>query len=362
MPLGLTALGIEKDTDACDTGRAAGHARLQADIAELDPLDFTGPAGLIASPPCQGFSMAGKGGGRRDSKLIVAAVGDFMAGRDPRLDLHGQVEDPKSVLALEPLRWALSLRPEWMAWEQVPAVLPLWEACAEALRADGYSVWVGNLYAEQYAVPQTRKRAGLIASRNQRVDRPTPTHSRYYPRNKGQLDLGVEKWISMAEALGGAWSPGDLVGFPRRADNGAVITIGGQDYRERDLRTADQPAFALTEKCRSWARWQFVNGNQPIEWQYVSTPMANSARRNMDEPAPTIMRGHETPQWVGASDSVRVTVEEAACLQSFPDYPWQGSKTAQYRQVGDAVPPGLALHVVAEATGLAIPAAREVAA
>jgi hypothetical protein len=42
----------------------------------------------------------------------------------------------------------------------------------------------------------------------------------------------------------------------------------------------------------------------------------------------------------------RITVEEAAALQSFPQgWKWVGARSAQYRMIGNAVPPRLARYV-----------------
>ena len=80
----MTAVGVEIDPWACKTARAAGHDRLQADVTVLDPSDFWPVWGLIASPPCQAYSTAGKGLGRADRPLVIACAHELAAGHDTR--------------------------------------------------------------------------------------------------------------------------------------------------------------------------------------------------------------------------------------------------------------------------------------
>lgn len=358
-------LGIEHDIVACRTAMAAGHDRVQADVATFPIRAVPGTVtGLIASPPCQAWSMAGDRKGLLDQRAVFERIAAYAAGREPR---HVEWADPRSALTAEPMRYVVVLRPWWIALEQVPPVLPLWQYMAELLRARGYRTWTGILGAEEFGVPQTRKRAILIASLDGPVGPPAPTHQPYragreYDSEPTLFGDPLPPPLSMADALG--W------GLPERP--AWTVTAGGTDSGGAEV-------FG-NAKCRAeLAAIVLRNGNQ-----------ANACTRRADEPAGTLFFGQRTNavDWVTGRPSttvcgdariappghrdreggelqftegtVRVTVQEAGILQSFPaDYPWQGTKSQQYRQVGDAVPPLLAMHILRP---LIIPAAADHAA
>lgn len=352
--LGIADDGVEIMREANETAALAGHQLAWTDVWE--PVDITGFNGLIASPPCQTFSQAGKGAGRKALDDVLTLLPDVK--HMSLLDLKGAARifgDDRTALVLSPLWYALNMEPEWIALEQVPTVLPVWEACADELREAGYSVWTGNLQAEMYGVPQTRKRAFLIASLEKEVAPPEPTHSRYYPRNPTKLDEGVKKWISMSEALGFGLSQ-----RPSPTVTGGGTETGGaepiakiqerwasrEDWMqrrnsgpgaERPPRSVDEPAYTVRAQG---------SGSHPCgiellpDWCYnrPSTTIVGTFKPEV------VAAGYRTTvSRQNAPNSVRVTVQEAGVLQSFPaNYPWQGAKGKQFLQAGNAVPPLLA--------------------
>lgn len=436
-------LGIELERWPCETMAAAGHRHIQADVRTLDPTDFAPLTGLIASAPCTAFSLAGKGAGRLLLAELAAMILDAFAGagsasieahrrtivdaltpvlvdraktdRDRQLaPQRAEAHGLSAALSAEPARWIAATRPEWIALEQVPLVMPLWEVYADALRGLGYSVWTGVLSAADYGVPQTRKRAFLIASRVRQVQPPTPTHSAEPTAN---LFATTRPWVTMSQALGWTGGPGAMTvdrrqngaplldpdrhpsptvtsaafgksvwsvygdpGDGPHADPAEVTLSAPHHTRAFDRskpRTMDQPAPTMTF------------GNASAEWQWRGLVTDPPWRRNdqagppadptwpLDRPATTIAgrdlvpdpgttrnqanmdaatrAGQAIPKT--RNDGYRVTDVEAGVLQSFPpDYPWQGPKGARFLQIGNAVPPLHVAHVLAATIGLPPPA------
>jgi DNA (cytosine-5)-methyltransferase 1 len=282
---GIAEVGIELNPWACSTRRSAGHLTVEASVSDMTPQSFSFPRGLIASPPCQAFSTAGRRAGIAvaDQLRIAIEIGDWSARPS---------SDSRVWLPLEVGRWIDAAWPEWVLLEQVPSALPLWESYAAYLSGCGYSVWSGIVNAADYGVPQTRRRAVLIASASIAVNRPAATHSA-----TGEDDL--PQWITMADALGDPerrlpWLVNTGRAWNQAAGGGAQV-VDGSRY----------PAPTFTTK--SGSQWNIGNGER-------------------------------------GGDSRRISVADALILQSFrSDYPVRGSLADQFEQIGNAVPPRLAL-------------------
>lgn len=210
--LGLHVLGIEWDHAACKTRRAAGLPTIESDVREYGPADFPSVQGLIASPPCPTFSMSGNGSGRRELEAILAGVKTLSAEQEVDYSLFS---DDRTGLTLEPLRWALAAARSghpfrWLAFEQVPAVLPIWQAMGDVLHAESYGVATGVLRTEDFGVPQTRKRAILIARLDGKVALPVPIHDRPVTMHEA-LGWGYTDKFAPAVTAGGfqtgGWEP-----------------------------------------------------------------------------------------------------------------------------------------------------------
>ncbi|MFD8126418.1 DNA cytosine methyltransferase [Streptomyces mirabilis] len=333
--LGLRDVGMETDAAACATRTAAGHTTIRADVAAYPTKPLIGKvAGLIGSPPCQTFSAAGLRAGDTDQALCHQALDDLAHGRDTRHALRKACTDPRSLLVVEPLRYALDLTPEWIALEEVPAVEPLFAHIARILRAHGYMAWLGILNAADYGLAQTRRRCILLASRTAPVTPPEATHSKF-AEPESLFGPGRLPWATMTDALGCPFAD--------------VITRGEHEGGGTRFSTT-APSWAVTGRARSWT---LRVGNRE-----------RSTRRTLDQPAPTLLFGHalNDVSWYDDHGTAvrRLSVKEGAILQGFrPDYPWQGSRTKQFEQLGNAVPPPLARVLLA---GLTARVALEVAA
>lgn len=300
--VGISSIGIEWDANAVTTRRAAGMPTIHGDVRHHGPADFPGATVLAGGPPCQTFTVAGNGAGRLALATILAAI-KRMSTRDTT---PYSFEDDRTALVLEPLRWALDAmdqdRPyRAIVLEQVQQVQQVWDAYAEALNAEGYHVATGVLSTEQHGIPQTRRRAVLVARLGAPVALPAATHRPYRkgrPRDEG--DPTLLPWVPMGDAL------------DRPQPFSVISNYGtGGDPKNRGRRTSAEPAFTVTGKI---SRLRLVDTD-----------------------------GAELP---------RLTHAEAGQLQSFPAaHPWAGRDIPQ--QIGNACPPLLAAALATSALGAA---------
>ncbi|MET7293569.1 DNA cytosine methyltransferase [Streptomyces griseoloalbus] len=432
--LGHQITGIEWDKDACATRAAAGMDTFHGDVREYSAALFPHAQVLTGGPPCQTFTVAGHGAGRRalddvlgyierlhvavntaaaewqdidrtwqeiseelrekaakaekikiekrevealrsaERKVIKASLQKrgsspekiervlkkLRASRDldpEDTDLEHLVEQYKSLgavlddlkarleelgdertgLVLQPLWWVIerSRRPglkpyEAVVLEQVPAVMPVWEKYAEVLADLGYRTRTQLMHTEAFGVPQTRKRAVLMARLGE-TDIPAvaETHERYRPRN---VPAGSSALTRQTDTLPWGTEGEDLDGTPKEAWVSMETAL--KKARSIAPHLPDRPAFTVVSN--------YGTGGDP----------ATRGTRDHDAPSATITGKVSRNRLVHKGTNVdlpdefgRFTDAEAGVLQTFPvAYPWRGKDRPQ--QIGNAVPPRLALHVL----------------
>lgn len=315
MDLGFIRAGFQLlwandvDPHAC----ATYAANIGDHVACGDVLSTEVPSGLhpdlvVGGPPCQGFSVIGR--------------------MDPT--------DPRSRHVFHFLDVVERLEPRGFVMENVKALVasPRWAQIRHALldRADelGYRTRLMLLNAADFDVPQARERMFFIGLRDRDPVEPQPTTAGAPPTVREALTalppFGTpgNDTICRAQVV-----PAAKPVMRPTAHKGSLLFNGSGRPLDLDGPAKTLPASMGGNATPIVDQAQLADGADPWVVEYHAHLRAGG--RPLVE-APSRMR--------------RITVEEAAALQTFPaSFRFTGPQVAQYRQVGNAVPPNLAFHV-----------------
>lgn len=316
LSAGLSNSGIVANTavdnwpDALETYEA-NHLRGKAVEADLGGQNsshlkshLSDTDVVFGGPPCQGFSISGK--------------------RDPL--------DPRNMLYRGFLDVVADVRPKLFLMENVPNLASmdkgrLIEAIEHDFRGLGYRLSRKILLASDYGVPQNRRRLFMIGTLGE--------SDFIWPE---KTTAGTEDKITCKDALS------DLPAHS--LSDGDSYPVTAQSSYQELMRQGSEAVYNHQITNHSEQTKRIINlvpdgGNyKDLPEEFSQTRRVNIAwtRFSSQKPSATIDTGHRH-HFHYAFDRVP-TVRESARLQSFPDnFVFKGSKTSQYKQVGNAVPP-----------------------
>lgn len=271
---------------------------------------------IVGGPPCQGFSNANR--------------------------WQKEMNDPRNKLFYEYLRFVKVLQPKVVVIENVRGILTKDSGYAKdriikLIQSLGYRVNCEVLNASDYGVPQNRTRAFFVALRNDLCDDPFSfSELKQLPK------------VNVKDAIG------ELYKFEKKeSPEFCLSTKPSSDYRkylrsQKGTVSNHQIIYPaeITQKRISYVP---QGGN----WSDIPKTMFNNDRNNRhssafkrlneSECSVTIDTGNAHSNYFHPLYNRIPTVREAARIQSFnDDFVLLGTRSSQYRQVGNAVPPLLA--------------------
>ena len=317
------AIGQDFEPACVKTMKANGHNVLGGDIREIKPetlLEMTGlkvgePFMICGGPPCQPFSTAGK-----------------------RLGIN----DPRGSLFMDFIRMIDYIKPRFFIMENVKGIVsaPLKHVPAEERDGNdpeqqlgtvldvilsefntlGYKTVYGILDAVNYGVPQFRERFILIGSRdNEDIFLPVPTHFQMHQDPN-------YRWKTVGEAI-------------------------------KDLEDEDGECGKLTPERKKYLRMVPEGGNwKDLPQEVIREAMGGAyesgggkvgfyRRLSYAQPSPTITTApaQKATMLCHPIKDRPLSVHEYARIQQFPEgWIFTGTTAAKYKQIGNAVPVGLA--------------------
>lgn len=285
------------------------HTAIRADIADMLNHNLLKKCGLkrgdlfllAGGPPCQGFSVQRRGSDTDDRNELVLK--------------YGQMVD--------------ELYPCFFVMENVTGLAgkrgkTILEQLLENVESIGYDVSVNLLDAQDYGVPQRRKRYVIVGKRKD-------INATYVP------PVPNSKRITVRDAISFLPEP----------------PLNGKDHPNIPLHRRDKLSELNLKRIQAIKQGQ-GRDDLPEELRAECHKIDSSVigyrnvygRMAWDEVAPTITARFDsfTRGKFGHPDQPRsISLREGAILQTFPmDFIFTGKKVDIARQIGNAVPPVLA--------------------
>lgn len=255
---------------------------------------------IIAGPPCQGFSMAGR----------------------------REVEDIRNKLFMEVIRAAKLLNPEVVIIENVSGILSMKNNNGELvkdriikdLKSLGYHAKYQLLIASDYGVPQSRKRVIFVATKQDTFKYPSPN------------GFGM----TVGKALSNIPDVGEEEYLPPENKFQELMSNGFTKIYNHEAMRHNEAVLNRIRHVPPGGNWKDI----PPHIYNVGGEHSNNYRR-LDPNKPSITIKHATKSMIISPYFDRViTAREAARLQSFPDdFILEGTKFEQHQQLANAVPP-----------------------